>query len=118
MRGTPTMSESLVQLEKEELDFSRQEVRKAIREMVQSKAIASFPRQFQRLLEIAESDDERSALTAIRLLAQLSGVLVNKSQMEVKLTFDDLRKKQTSDDPLSSLFDIRSPILEGEIEEE
>ena len=66
------MSEALVQLESGELDFSNPAVRKAVRDMVQSKAIASFPKAFQRLLDIADSQDERSALAAIKILDRKS----------------------------------------------
>ncbi len=62
------------------------------------------------------SEEDRNRLTAWRVIAQITGDLKHKHQHEVRVTFDDLRKRQ-GDDELAGLFDIRSTVIEGEIEE-
>jgi hypothetical protein len=63
-----------------------------------------------------ESEEDRNRLTAWRVIAQITGDLKQKHQHEVRITFEDLRKRQ-SDGDLAGLFDIRSKVIEGEIEE-
>lgn len=58
----------------------------------------------------------RERLTAWRVIAQITGDLKQKHQHEHRVTFEDLRKRESSGD-LSGLFDIRSVVIEGEIEE-
>src|SRR5262245_13199477 len=111
------MSEALQRLDSSELDFNNPGVRKAMVDLIRSRALASYPGAFSRLLQLAESPDEKTALGAIKLLGQIAGVIVNKSQLDVRLSFDDLRKRE-SNDPLSSLFDIRSQVIEAEVEDE
>jgi hypothetical protein len=50
------------------------------------------------------------------VIAQLTGDLKQKHQHEVRVTFEDLRKRQ-GDGDLAGLFDIRSSVIEGQIEE-
>jgi hypothetical protein len=50
------------------------------------------------------------------VIAQITGDLKHKHQHDVRVTFEDLRKRQ-SDGDLAGLFDIRSRVIEGEIEE-
>jgi hypothetical protein len=68
------------------------------------------------LVSIATSGKDRERLTAWRVIAQITGDLKQKHQHEVRITFEDLRKRQ-SDGDLAGLFDIRSKVIEGEIEE-
>lgn len=69
------------------------------------------------LVKIATtSEEDRNKLTAWRVIAQITGDLKHKHQHEVRVTFEDLRKRQ-SDGDLAGLFDIRSTVVEGEIEE-
>ncbi len=63
-----------------------------------------------------ESEEDRNRLTAWRTIAMLTGDLKQKHQHDVKVTFEDLRKRQ-GDADLSGLFDIRSTVIEGEIED-
>jgi hypothetical protein len=63
-----------------------------------------------------ESEEDRSRLTAWRVIAQITGDLKHKHQHEVRVTFEDLRKRQ-GESGLEGLFDIRSTVIEAEIEE-
>lgn len=60
------------------------------------------------------AEEDRSRLTAWRAIAQITGDLKHKHQHEVKVTFEDMRKRESSGD-LAGLFDIRSTIIEGEL---
>jgi hypothetical protein len=62
------------------------------------------------------SKEDRNRLTAWRVIAQITGDLKHKHQHEVRVTFEDLRKRQ-GDGDLAGLFDIRSTVIEGQIEE-
>jgi hypothetical protein len=62
------------------------------------------------------SKEDRNRLTAWRVIAQITGDLKHKHQHEVRVTFEDLRKRQ-SDGDLAGLFDIRANVIEGQIEE-
>lgn len=109
-------SEALIPQGNTELDFGDPGVRKAIRDVIQSKAISEFPRAFQRLVQIADSEDERTALTAIKILGEMGGFIRNKSQIDIKFKFDDFINEQ-SDHPLRDLFKVgRGPIIEAELE--
>lgn len=66
------------------------------------------------LIAIATSGKDRERLTAWRVIAQMTGDLKHKHQHEVKVTFEDLRKRR-GDDALGGLFDIRSTVIEGEL---
>lgn len=68
------------------------------------------------LIRIATSgEEERNRLTAWRVIAQITGDLKHKHQHEVRVTFDDLRKRR-GDDALGGLFDIRSTVIDAEVE--
>lgn len=70
------------------------------------------------LVNIARTGEERNRLSAIRTLAQITGELKNNHQVDVRVTFDDLRQRGSNDDPLANLFDIRSSeVIEAEVEE-
>ena len=68
------------------------------------------------LVDIATSGKDRERLTAWRVIAQITGDLKQKHQHEVRHTFEDLRARERSGD-LGGLFDIRSTVIDGEIEE-
>jgi len=68
------------------------------------------------LVAIATKGKDRERLTAWRVIAQITGDLKQKHQHDVRVTFEDLRKREQSGD-LSGLFDIRSTVIEGEIED-
>jgi hypothetical protein len=69
------------------------------------------------LVKIATtSEEDRNRLTAWRVIAQITGDLKHKHQHEVRVTFEDLRKRQ-GESGLEGLFDIRSTVIEGQIEE-
>jgi hypothetical protein len=68
------------------------------------------------LVKIATSGKDRERLTAWRVIAQITGDLKQKHQHDVRVTFEDLRKRESVGE-LGSLFDIRSNVIEGEIEE-
>ena len=67
------------------------------------------------LIRIATTGKDRERLTAWRVIAQITGDLKHKHQVDVRHTFEDLRQRQGSE--LASLFDIRANTIEGEIEE-
>lgn len=69
------------------------------------------------LIAIAAKGKDRERLTAWRVIATITGDLKQKHQHEVKVTFEDLRKRR-GEDALGGLFDIRSTIIDGELEEE
>ena len=60
------------------------------------------------------AEEDRSRLTAWRVIAQITGDLKHKHQHDVRVTFEDLRQRQ-GDDALGSLFDIRANAIEAEI---
>ena len=71
----------------------------------------------KKLIDIARNGNDREVLTSLKLLGQLTGDLKAGNQVEVKITFDDLRKRG-SDDPLSTLFDIRSSeVIDAEVDD-
>lgn len=66
------------------------------------------------LIRIAtRGEEERSRLTAWRVIAMLTGDLKHKHQHDVRVTFEDLRDSSSS--KLGGLFDIRSTVVDGEI---
>lgn len=69
------------------------------------------------LIEIARNGDDREKLTAIKFIGQITGDLRLSVHIDHRVTFDDLRKRE-SNDPLAGLFDIRSEVIEGVIEDE
>lgn len=99
------------------LDLSDPNVKKQLRQLIQTRAMAEFPRALKRILEILDSESESRAMAAARLLAELGGLTVNKHEVEVKMTFNDLRRRP-SEGQLAALFDIKSPPIEGQIEDE
>ena len=92
---------------------------KGIKALTMAQANLSFHTDgIKGLAEIAIKGEERNRLSAIRTLAQITGNLKNSHQVDVRVTFDDLRKKE-SNDPLSKLFDIPvNNFVEGELADE
>lgn len=89
---------------------------KGVRAITKAQAnLALHGEGIKKLIDIARDGDDREVLTSMKLLGQITGDLRAGHTVEVKITFDDLRKRG-SDDPLSGLFDIRGAI-EAEIEE-
>lgn len=68
------------------------------------------------LIAIAAKGKDRERLTAWRVIATMTGDLKHKHQHEVKVTFEDLRKRQ-GDDAMGGLFDIRSTVIDAEVED-
>ena len=84
-------------------DFSR-----AIQERTKRRAKAFFHgRGFDRLVEVAEGEDDKAAMTAINLLGKLAGEF--KAPKPVVLSFEDLRKAAATvpAGPLSDITQIR-----------
>lgn len=68
------------------------------------------------LIAIATLGKDRERLTAWRVIAQITGDLKHKHQHDVRVTFEDLRKRESRSE-LSGLFDIRSTVIDAEIED-
>lgn len=70
------------------------------------------------LIRIATcGEEERSKLTAWRVIAMITGDLKHKHQHDVRVTFEDLRDRGRGGE-LGGLFDIRSAVVEGVLENE
>ena len=68
------------------------------------------------LMKIAENGKkDHDRLTAWRTIATMTGDLIHKHQHSVRITFEDLRSRPGG--RLSRLFDIRSDVIEAEIED-
>jgi len=99
------------------LDLRDPKVKKEVRELIQAQAMIEFPRGLKRILEILDSENEGRAMAAARLLAEIGGLTgATKHEVEVKMTFEDLRQR-SSEGGLSRLFEIAEPI-EAQIEDE
>lgn len=61
------------------------------------------------LIQIIDTGDNKEKLTAFKLLGTMTGDLRTQHQVDVKVTFDELRRRSldTSGDPLMGLFDIK-----------
>jgi len=70
-----------------------------------------------RLVDIISNGKDKTALGAINTLGRLSGDLIPHKKVDVRLTFEDLRKRESTGDPLGSLFDIRTDVIEAEVRE-
>lgn len=72
-----------------------------------------------RLIQTAEQGSDQDALSAIKMLGRITGDLVAGHSVEVKVSFEELRKRaETAGDPLAGLFDIReSQAIDAEVEE-
>lgn len=91
-------------------DFSQ-----AIQQRTKNRAKAAFHgRGVDRLIEMADSEDDRTALSAITLLGKLAGEF--KAPRPIALSFEDLMRKaaEVSAGPLAGITQIR----EGELVEQ
>lgn len=74
-----------------------------------------------RLVDIATNGKDKQALAAIQTLGRITGDLTPRKEIDVKVSFDQLRKQSApADDPLGGLFDIQGDVVDvrEEIEEE
>lgn len=91
-------------------DFTR-----AVQERTKARARLAFHgRGLDRLIEIADGEDDKTALTAINLLGKLAGEF--KAPKPVVLSFDELLKKAAATaGPLSGITQItESAIIDAE----
>ena len=101
------MSEALAIPDEADL-FSDPDFSRAIQERTKRRAKAFFHgRGFDRLVEVAEGEDDKAAMTAINLLGKLAGDF--KAPKPVVLSFEDLRKAAATvpAGPLSDITQIR-----------
>src|SRR5262245_43470898 len=66
-----------------------------------------------RLVDIISNGKDKTALGAINTLGRISGDLIPHKKVDVRLTFEDLRKREPTGDPLGGLFDIRTDVIEA-----
>ena len=66
-----------------------------------------------RLIRIVEEGKDKTALGAINTLGRISGDLTPHKRVDVRLTFEDLRKREGQTDPLGNLFDIKADVIEA-----
>lgn len=72
-----------------------------------------------RLVKIAKNGEDKHALAAGQMIGRVSGDLTPHKIVDMRVTFDDLRKRSAGDaDPLANLFEIRGDVIEAEIKEE
>lgn len=72
-----------------------------------------------RLVDLVANGKAKQALAAIQLLGRLTGDLTPHKIVDLRMTFEDLRKRETGGvDPLANLFEIRGDVIEAEIKEE
>jgi hypothetical protein len=113
------MSEALAITDDADL-FSDPDFTRAIQERTRNRAKAFFHgRGFDRLLEIADSEDDKTALSAITTIGKLAGEF--KAPRPVTLSFDELIKRATAvpAGPLSDITQIReAQAIDAEEEED
>lgn len=69
----------------------------------------------EKLTDIAQNGADADALAAARIIGQITGDLRSHHSVDVKVTFDDLRKRGAdASDPLNGLFDIKGEVIEAE----
>ncbi len=92
---------------------------KLVRGFTQAKAsLALHGKGIERLTEIAASKNDKTALLAIQALGKLTGDFKPARSVDVKVTFEDLRKRSGGHrDPLSGMFDIKN-VVDAEVEAE
>lgn len=88
---------------------------KLIRGLTRAQASLIFNGNIQKLGRIVAAGKNKDALTALTLLGKVSGDLVNRHTVDVRHTFEDLRRNANlAGDPLDGLFDIRGDVIEAE----
>lgn len=96
------------------LKLNQPEVQKILRGITQAKAMGALHGTgIERLIDIATNGNDREALTAIKILGQITGDLRLSVHIDHRVTFEDLRKGG-SDDPLAGLFNIGASVIEAE----
>lgn len=112
------MSEALAITDDADL-FSDPDFTRAIQDRTKNRAKAFFHgRGFDRLIEIANSDDDKTALSAITTIGKLAGEF--KAPRPVVLSYDELRKLAAgvSAGPLGGITQItESAIIEGDVDD-
>ncbi len=91
---------------------------KLVRAITKAQASLSFHANINRVSDIAANAKPKLTLAAMQMLGKISGDLVTHKTVDVRMTFEDLRKREGEPDPLGGLFDIRSDVIEAEIKEE
>ncbi len=91
---------------------------KLVRAITKAQASLSFHTNIKRVSDIAATAKPKLTLAAMQMLGKISGDLVNHKTVDVRMTFEDLRKREGESDPLGNLFDIRSDVIEAEIKQE
>jgi len=113
------MSEALAVTDDAAL-FNDSDYANAIQERTKARAKAFFHgRGFDRLLEIADSEDDKTALSAITTIGKLAGEF--KAPRPVVLSFEELRKAaaSVSAGPLGGITQItESAVIEGDFDED
>lgn len=111
------MSEALT-ITDDAAQFNDPEFTRAVQEWTRARAKAFFHgRGFDRLVEIADGEDDKAAMTAITLLGKVAGEF--KPPRPVMLSFEDLRKAAAtvSAGPLGGITQItESAIIDAEEE--
>lgn len=92
---------------------------KAVQDRTKARARLAFHgRGLDRLIEIADGEDDKTALTAITLLGKLAGEF--KAPKPVVLSFDELIKRAAAvpAGPLSGITQItESAVIEGDVDD-
>lgn len=112
------MSEALAILDDAAL-FNDPDFTKAVQERTRARAKAAFHgKGMDRLIEMADDGDDRTALSAITLLGKLAGEF--KTPKPVMLNFDELIKRAAATPgPLSGITRItESAVIDVEEEED
>lgn len=88
---------------------------KLIRGLTRAQAALTFNGNISKLADIVETGDNKEVLSAMQMLGRITGDLKAQHQVDVKVSFEDLRNRGAdAADPLNSLFDIKGDIIEAE----
>lgn len=113
------MSEALAITDEAAL-FNDPDFTRAIQERTKARALAAFHgKGVDKLIEIAEGDDNKTALSAITLLGKLAGEF--KAPRPVMLSFEELRRAAAAvpAGPLGGITQIReAEVVEGDVEDD
>lgn len=91
------------------------ELEKAVAQRTKARAKAYFHgRVMERLISIADGEDDKTALTAINLICKLAGEL--KAPKPVVLSFDELvaRSQAVEAGPLTGITQIQAPVIDAD----
>jgi hypothetical protein len=98
--------------------FNDADFAKAVQERTKNRAKAFFHgRGIERLIEIANGDNDKTAITAINTIGRLAGEFT-KPPRPIHISFDDLRNQAATVDagPLAGITQIQAPIIDVEDE--